>query len=95
MAPGSIVLLHDTHPSMEKHYIDSYIACMYLRKLGHNIKFIKNTSWAIWFQNDDIVRKSSTKNFLSSITNLLDRLIFGSQQTDLLRIRRHVKKYIA
>lgn len=95
MAPGSIVMLHDTHPSMEKHYIDSYIACMYLRKLGHNIKYIKNTSWAIWFEKDGVISKSKIKRILSSITDSIDKLIFGSQQNDLLRIRRHAKKNIA
>lgn len=94
MAPGSIVMLHDTHPSMKRHYIDSYIACMYLRKLGHNIKYIRNTSWAIWFEDDGVIRKSKLKRTLSSITASIDNLFFGRQETDLLRIRRHAKKNI-
>lgn len=94
MAPGSIVMLHDTHPSMEKHYIDSYIACMYLRKIGHNVKYIQNTSWAIWFDNDGTVSKSKIKQISSSITNSIGKLIFGNQQNDLMRIRGHSRRFL-
>jgi len=95
MAKGSIVMLHDTHPSMEKHYIDSYIACMYLRKLGFNIKYIKTSSWAIWFEDTGTVKQNSIKHALSSITNSLEKMIFGNSQNDLLRIRRYAKKNIS
>ena len=94
MANGSIVMLHDTHPSMEKHYIGSYIACMYLRKLGFNIKYIKASSWAIWFENDGALRQSRIKHAISSIIRPLEKLIFGNNQNDLLRIRRYARKII-
>lgn len=94
MAHGSVVVLHDTHPSMEKHYLDSYIACMYLRKVGHNIKHVENTSWAIWFAKDAVVPRNFVEKVTHSITTILDLCIFGSRQNDLLRIRRHAKKIL-
>lgn len=93
MAPGSVVVFHDTHPSMQKHYIDSYIACMYLRKLGHNIKYIKNSSWAIWFANEALVNKNRSYLVTSPVANFFERKIFGSEQTDLLRIRGYAKRH--
>ena len=46
--PRGIVLLHDTHPSMENHLAGSYIACAKLRRRGFDIKHIENTWWAFW-----------------------------------------------
>lgn len=45
---GGIVLLHDTHPSMEWHLAGSYIACMKLRRKGYNIRHISGTWWGAW-----------------------------------------------
>lgn len=44
----AIVLFHDTHPSCRGHLLNSYQACMKLRKQNYDIKHIKNTWWAIW-----------------------------------------------
>lgn len=52
MRPGGIVLLHDTHPSMEDHLEGSYIACMLLRKAGFNIRQIDSSWWGIWVNGD-------------------------------------------
>lgn len=43
-----IVLLHDTHPSMRKHYAGSYRACMLLRRRGFDIRYLDGTAWGIW-----------------------------------------------
>lgn len=48
MKPGGLVLLHDTHPSMEEHLIGSYRACMYLRKQGYDIRHLQDTWWGVW-----------------------------------------------
>ena len=48
MKPGGLVLLHDTHPSMEEHLIGSYRACMALRKKGYDIRHLQDTWWGIW-----------------------------------------------
>ncbi|MCL7452194.1 MAG: class I SAM-dependent methyltransferase [Anaerolineae bacterium] len=45
---GGVVLLHDTHPSMGRHYHGSYRACMLLRHQGHDIRYLAGTSWALW-----------------------------------------------
>jgi predicted O-methyltransferase YrrM len=43
-----VVLLHDTHPSMEGHVRGSYIGCMKLRQRGFDIRYLRNTWWGIW-----------------------------------------------
>jgi hypothetical protein len=48
MAPGGIMLLHDTHPSMEDHLRGSYVAGMKLREQGHDIRHLRDTWWGIW-----------------------------------------------
>jgi predicted O-methyltransferase YrrM len=48
MRPGGLVLFHDTHPSMRDHLAGSYMACMLLRREGHDVRHLKNTWWAAW-----------------------------------------------
>lgn len=48
MMGNGIILLHDTHPSMTRHYHGSYRACMLLRQRGNDIRHLAGTSWAIW-----------------------------------------------
>lgn len=50
MSPQSMILFHDTFPSMEKHLEGSYLACMKLKQRGFDIYHIKNTWWGIWMQ---------------------------------------------
>lgn len=45
---GGVVLFHDTHPSMSKHLVGSYAACMELRKQGYDIKHINGTWWGLY-----------------------------------------------
>jgi predicted O-methyltransferase YrrM len=45
---GAVVLLHDTHPSMEGHLGGSYVACVKLRRRGFDIRHVKDTWWAVW-----------------------------------------------
>ncbi len=45
---GAIVLLHDTHPSMEDHLRGSYVACMKLRRANFDVKHLAGTWWAIY-----------------------------------------------
>jgi predicted O-methyltransferase YrrM len=45
---GGVVMLHDVHPSMTKHYHSGYRACIMLRKRGYDIRYLRGTSWAVW-----------------------------------------------
>jgi len=45
---GGLIMLHDTHPSMKNHLFASYYACMKLRKMGFDIRHLKNTWWGIY-----------------------------------------------
>lgn len=45
---GGVILLHDTHPSLESHLIGSTIACARLRRNGYDIRHIRGTWWGYW-----------------------------------------------
>ncbi len=45
---NATVLFHDIHPSMWKLLGDGYIAGMYLRKMGYDVRHLKETWWAVW-----------------------------------------------
>ena len=91
MEKDSIVLLHDTHPSLSKHYIDSYIGCMYLRKLGFDIKHIKESSWAIWLSAEGYIEKGLINRIWEFINSYIERLVFGDIETD---IKEGVRKIV-
>ena len=94
MGDDSIVILHDTHPSMLIHYIDSYIGCMYLRKLGFLINYIRGSSWAIWFSREGYFEKGLVDNLWGSTKIIFERMIFGDIETDVKRIRTYAKRFI-
>lgn len=48
MRSGGIVLLHDTHPSLERHLVGSYLACMHLRRRGYDTRHVRGTWWGVW-----------------------------------------------
>ena len=48
VAPGGVVLLHDTHPCLRGHLWNSYVGCMRLRRCGYSIKHITGTWWGVW-----------------------------------------------
>ena len=52
VAPGGMILLHDTHPSMKHHLIGSYVGCMKLRARGYDIRHLENTWWGVWVKGD-------------------------------------------
>jgi hypothetical protein len=45
---GGVVLLHDTHPSMDSHLLGSYRACVRLRQRGFDIRHLADTWWGVW-----------------------------------------------
>lgn len=48
LSDHGVVLLHDTHPSMELHLRGSYLACLLLRRQGYDIRHLRNTWWGVW-----------------------------------------------
>lgn len=48
LRPDGIVLLHDTHPSRKLHLRGSYDACVRLRRMGYDIRHLRDTWWGIW-----------------------------------------------
>jgi len=47
---SGMILLHDTHPSMERHLGGSYMACMKLRRCGFGTKHLAGTWWGVWIK---------------------------------------------
>ena len=78
LGKNAIVLFHDVHPSMELHLGDSYIACMYLRKLGFDIQHLSGTWWGIWRGR----KTTAAGNWLEQAGNLLDNLIRKARGID-------------
>ena len=70
----AIVLFHDTHPSMGKHLRGSYIACMYLRKLGYDVRHIAHTWWGVWQRGRAMRRWSPAARTANTVDNWLVRL---------------------
>jgi hypothetical protein len=48
MHQEGLVLFHDTHPSMKGHLGGSYLACVELRRRGHDVRYLEGTWWAVW-----------------------------------------------
>jgi predicted O-methyltransferase YrrM len=48
MSERGVILLHDTDAKMEGHLRGSYMACMKLRKRGHDIRQLRGTWWGVW-----------------------------------------------
>lgn len=84
---GSMVLLHDVHPSMRSHLRDSYIACMYLRRLGYNVQYLKGTWWGVW----QAEQTSSTLRIDQRALNTIDSLIFRARGLDTLQDVLHLR----
>jgi hypothetical protein len=51
VADDGVMLLHDTHPSMEGHLRGSYAACMELRRQGYDIRWLEGTWWGVWVRD--------------------------------------------
>jgi len=57
LSPHGIILLHDTHPSMEDHLGGSYLACMHLRSKGYDIRHIEDTWWGIFSPDNKVFNR--------------------------------------
>jgi hypothetical protein len=65
----SVVLFHDVHPSMRDHLLDSYVACMCLRREGFNIQHLDGTWWGIW----QATNASSAPSWLARSISRIDQ----------------------
>lgn len=57
--PGGLVLLHDTHPDINRASGGGYRACMALRKFGWDVMHIKGTWWGFWVRGGQAGSKVS------------------------------------
>lgn len=87
------VLFHDTHPSGEKHLLDSYIGCMFLRKMGYNIKHIEDSTLGFWVGNDSINKLDSCMKIKNQIHTLIGHLIYGNNEKFIKGLRWLASKF--
>lgn len=71
----SIVFFHDTHPSMQNHLASSYIAVMYLRRMGFNVKHLAHTWWGIWDAREPNIPRRSDINIYIVLDTLLQKIL--------------------
>jgi predicted O-methyltransferase YrrM len=90
----SIIFLHDVHPSMQGHLKDSYLACMYLRRMGYNLKYLSNTWWGIWQSENPSIKSSFIPRFLKLIDTILSKLKVRTYEEDAYYLRRLSNQYI-
>ena len=87
LRPAALVLLHDTDPSAEGYLLDSYLGCMYLRKMGFNVKHVSGTSWGVWRADAPGFSRSAadlTRNALHTASGVL---LFGGRDGFIQALR--------
>jgi predicted O-methyltransferase YrrM len=83
-----IVLFHDVHPSMKSHLVNSYVACMYLRRLGFNVCHLNGTWWAFWQRQGGLLCFSRWQKFVTLMENILLKIVGYDMLRDALHLRR-------
>jgi predicted O-methyltransferase YrrM len=87
LAENAVVLFHDVSPSLRFHLADSYVACMYLRRIGFNIRYIQNTWWAIWQQSSGQFHLNVVQRLVIAMENLFLRVLGFDARRDAAHIR--------
>lgn len=87
LSEQATVLLHDTFPSVEHYYLDSYLGCMYLRRIGYNIKHIENSSWGYWSAKDPYCKYRQTFRIKNQVHSIVESLFFGNHQGSIKSFR--------
>ncbi len=87
LSDHALVLFHDTNPSLEHYLINSYIGCMYLRKIGYNIEHIVGSSWGIWSAKDARHKQSILDKIKGLIFSLTGTVLFGNQEQFIRTLR--------
>ena len=87
LSDDAIVLFHDTNPSLEKHCIDSYIGCMYLRKLGFKVNHLKESSWGVWLSEKATYQLPFFKKLRNAAYTVIGFLLFGNQEKNIQMFR--------
>jgi hypothetical protein len=94
LSDKAIVLFHDTSPSFENNLIDSYIGCMYLRKIGFNVKHLRKSSWGIWVSNNPSCKISILNKVNNVAHTLIGFLLFGNQEKYIQELRWFASIYL-
>jgi len=87
LSDRAIVVFHDTFPSIEHWYLDSYVGCMYLRKLGFNVVHIKGSSLGYWSSKDSKLRKPFQKQYQNLLHTSFGYLLYGNQEKFIRGLR--------
>lgn len=87
LSKEAIVLFHDVHPSLKSHLAGPYVGCMYLRKMGFNVKHIEDTWWGIWIAGDPDTDTRLKFRLFNHLDTLAGRLIWGGGLDDVRAVR--------
>jgi hypothetical protein len=87
LSDHALVLFHDTNPSLAGYLIDSYLGCMYLRKMGFNVKHILGSSWGIWSANDPGYKQSLLDRVKNLVHTVCGTIFFGNRERFIQAIR--------
>lgn len=87
LSDNAIVLFHDTHPSGERHLLDSYLGCMFLRKLGYNIKHIEDSSFGYWTNQEPKVGSTIWNHTRNGFHSVAGQIIYRGQENFIKGIR--------
>lgn len=90
---GSLILVHDVHPSMLGHLRESYLACMYLRMVGYNIYHIKDSWWGVWWRRNPCVKRTVSERLARGSDMAFWRLSTSRSIDHLGHLRYMSRKY--
>lgn len=89
----SIIFLHDVNPNLQEHLIESYVACMYLRKLGFNLMHLQDTWWGIWNANTPHSYLRGTGKILNILDNILIKTTKHTISQDAINIKWYFQNF--
>ncbi len=87
LSDRAIVLFHDTHPLADRRYLDSYLGCMFLRKIGYDVKQIASGSLAFWSMENPNVKTTHVLNITNQCHSILGKFIYGDQESIVRGVR--------
>ena len=83
-----IVIFHDVQSNMQSYLGDSYVACMYLRRLGFNVCHLHGTWWGFWQRQSGLLHFSRGQRFVTFMENIFLKIIGYDMPRDALHLRR-------
>lgn len=94
VSENCVVLFHDTHPDYTRHYLSSYIGCMYLRCLGFDVIHIEDTSWGYWSAEERNIEKKFKNQIVYTTLKVISFFNHGDHSATINIIRWWASKFL-